>query len=537
MATTPIQDPRVGPPRIPLVTSMENRGTSVRQDARLVNAFAEKTGAGELHVYKRPGTAVHTTLSGAGRGVFNWNGDIFAVFGAALYKNGVSLGAVTATGGNFTFSSTLGETPTLFLKNTTNAYTYNTTDGLDAVAAATTYSVTGDTHTSTTIDGILPNTTGLVADASIEGSGIAAFTYIVSVDSASAITISEATTSTVNDTPLTIITPGYNAATVPGQVYLDATTYVMDSSARIYGSELNDCTTWDALNNLVAQIEPDGGVALAKQLVYVVAFKEFSTEVFFDKANAVGSPLGTVQGAKVNYGCRDAGTVQDLDGTLIWVSKTKNGTLAVHSLDGLKAQQVSHPAVDRLLHASTFTGCYSLAVKLGGHKFYILTLPASNLTLVLEPTSGIWSQWTDADGNYFPFVSAAATSAQEVLLQHEDDGKLYTLSMGNTNDAGSVIPVDIYTPNWDGQTSRGKYVRRLDFVGDHTPGCVLFVRTNDFDYRADRWTNYRMVDMGEQRPNLREGGTFSRRAFHIHHIADTALRLEAIEAHLLLGDI
>ena len=508
----------------------------MREDARLVNAFAEKAGTGELHVYKRPGTEVHTTLSGAGRGLFNWNGDIFAVFGAALYKNGVSLGAVAAAGGDFTFSSTLGETPTLFLKNTTNAYTYNTTDGLDAVVAATTYSVTGDTHATVTIDGILPNTTGFVADASIEGSGIPGFAYIVSVDSASAITISEATTSTLNDTPLTVVTPGYHAATVPGQVYLDATTYVMDSSARIYGSELNDCTTWDALNNLVAQIEPDGGVALAKQLVYVVAFKGLSTEVFFDKANAVGSPLGTVQGAKINHGCRDAGTVQDLDGTLFWVSQTKNGTVAVHSLEGLKAQPVGSPSVDRLLQASDFTGCYSLSLKLGGHKFYVLTLPASNVTLALETTSGIWSQWTDVSGNYFPFNHNAATSDQEVLLQHVSDGKLYTFSLENTNDAGAVIPVDIYSPNWDGQTSIRKYVRRLDFVGDHTPGCMLYVRFNDSDYRHDRWTNYRVVDMSVSRPNLRECGTFSRRAFHIRHTADTPLRLEAIEAHLLLGE-
>lgn len=507
----------------------------MRQDARLINAFAEKAATGELHVYKRPGTAVHTTLSGAGRGLYNWNGDIFAVFGSTLYKNGVSLGAVAAAGGEFTFSSTLGETPTLFLKNTTNAYTYNTTDGLDAVVASQTFSVTGDTHSSTLIDGILPNTTGFVADASVEGSGIPSFTYIVTVDSASAITISEAATTTLNDTPLVVTTDGYKGTTVPGQAYLDATTYVMDSSARIYGSELNDCTTWDALNNLIAQIEPDGGVALAKQLVYVIAFKEFSTEVFFDRANAVGSPLGPVQGAKVNYGCRDAGTVQELDGVLIWVSQTRNGTLAVHSLDGLKAQQVSTPSVDKVLHASDFTGCYALGVKLAGHKFYVLTLPASNLTLVLEPGSGLWFQWTDADGNYFPFKHSAATSDQEVLLQHATDGKLYTLSMENTNDAGAIIPVDIYTPNWDGGTAVRKWARRLDFIGDRTPGCILFVRSNDHDYKEDSWTNYRMVDMGEQRPNLRECGTFSQRAFHIHHLADTALRLESIEASLLLG--
>ena len=69
---------------------------------------------------------------------------------------------------------------------------------------------------------------------------------------------------------------------VKGWAYLDGTTYVARPDAGIQGDALNDPQTWDPLNVIIAQIEPDKGVGLAKQLVYVVIFKQWSTEIYYD---------------------------------------------------------------------------------------------------------------------------------------------------------------------------------------------------------------------------------------------------------------
>ena len=530
-------DQRQGPPRLPLVNSLGNRGVLSREDARLVNAFAEKGKDGKIRVVKRPGTSVDTTLSGAGLGVYNWLGDIYAVFGTTLYKNGSSLGTVDATGTVYTFSSCLGETPTLFLQNGVKSYTYNATDGLDAVALATTISVTGDTHTTAVIDGIAPNTTGITVLSSVTGSGVPIGAYVVTVDGANQVTISVPTTSTINDTALEFRNAGYPTATVPGVAYLDATTYVMDSSARVYGSELNDLSTWDALNNLVAQIEPDGGVCLAKQLVYVIAFKQWSTEVFYDAGNAVGSPLAPVQGAKVNFGCRAAGTVQEVEGVLIWVSSTRAGAVGAHTMEGLKAVAIDDPATSRLLQSVSYTGCYSFGCRIGAHKLYVVTFPASNLTLCYELGSGLWSQWTDSSGNYFPFIAACAKSDHEVILQHATDGKLYLLKATTYLDAGAALPVDVYTPNWDGGVKRVKTLNRLDLIADQTPGSVVTVRSNDADYDPTKWSNPRTMDLSRRAPNLPQGGSFHTRAYHIRHVCNTPLRVEAFELDVWLGTV
>ena len=81
-----------------------------------------------------------------------------------------------------------------------------------------------------------------------------------------------------NGTTVTKITDAdYPATTVRGIAYLDGTYYVMTPDAKIYGSDLNSPTSWTALNFLVAQMEPDGGVYLGRILNYIVAFGTYTT--------------------------------------------------------------------------------------------------------------------------------------------------------------------------------------------------------------------------------------------------------------------
>lgn len=329
----------------------------------------------------------------------------------------------------------------------------------------------------------------------------------------------------------------YPATTVPGAAYLDATTYVMDEDANIYGSDINDPTAWDALNLIKAQIEPDKGVALHSQLVYVVAFKQWSTEVFYDAANASGSPLGSVAGAKVNAGCRAAGSIQDIDGALVWISATRTGQVGVMLMDNLKASQISTPAIERLLHDADFTTVHSLKAKLGGHRFYIVTMVNSNLTLVYDLSTGLWAQWFGLGVDYFPFLASTFDNDQQTIIQHNTNGKLYQLDLSQYTDDGTIIEFDIYTPNYDGNTRKKKTLNILDVVSDQTPGSVLELRCNDYDYDPKKWTNFRSVDLSLPRPMLENCGTFRRRAYHLRHRKNTALRIKALELWLLLGTL
>ena len=465
------------PKRLPLVIEPGNRDETSVRDSKLINGYLEvNEESKEVHLYNRPGLtwAYTPAASAAGRGVYNWNGVLYAIVGSSLYQfDGVSTwtakGTVDTTGGVYTFDTTKGATPRLVLNNGVKAYYYSDAGGFSQIT-----------------DPDFP-TTGLCK----------------------------------------------------GSPYLDGTTYVMTTAAAIQGSGLNDPTSWAADNSIQAYIESDLGVRLAKQLVYIVALKTNSVEVFYDAGNSTGSPLGRVPGQKVSWGCRSGDSVHTLEGDLFWLSRTTSGSVGAMMMSNVKAEPISTSSVERLLQVADYTTVYSWAVRVDGHKFYGVTLKNSNLTLVYDATSQHWAQWTDSNGNYLPIVDSTVGLDNQPLVQMEGTGQLFkvdtTRAYDTLDNAGTVglIPVDIITPNFDAGTTRGKYLNRLEVVGDQTPGSVLQMRFNDNDYAPDSWSPFFTLDMAQKRPQLDSLGTFSRRAFHFRHVQAAPLRLSAVELNLL----
>ena len=460
------------PKRFPLIIQPENRDADTAKDAKLINAYVEREpGQQDPHLYKRPGLLqTGTTQSGAGLGVYNWLGDIYSIFGATMYKNGVALaGTLDTTGGVYRFSQSLGATRRMQFGNGVASYNYDS------------------------------------------GAGIVAIPY----------------------------TDNFPNPPVKGWAYLDGTTYVMNSDASVRGcAEINDPTDWsDILNRLTAQIEADGGVFLAQQLVYVVALGQWSTEVFYDAQNATASPLGPVQGAKINFGCANGDSVQDIDGTLFWLAINRSAAVQVIMVEQLKPTIVSSKALERILGAADLTSVYSFGIKYGGHRFYGITLVNENLTFVYDAAEKMWAQWTDTNGNYWPISSVTYQANVGTILQHESNGKLYLLDAAYTSDDGDAILTDIYTPNFDGGTRRRKQLNILGFLADQTAGSSLEVRYNDHDYDPAKWSNFRPVDLSVEKPFLENNGSFVRRAYHIRHRSNTRLRMQGLEMQVDLGTL
>lgn len=456
----------------PLIIEPSNRDDSTSKDAKLVNCYMETQPGGgkekEHWIYKRPGLQ-ELDLPGLGAasgfGTYNWRGDVYSIFGATMYKNGIALvGALNTAGGVYAFTSCLGATPRLIFGNGVKAYYYDS------------------------------------------GGGIVEITDV--------------------DFPLT----GF----VKGWAYLDGTIYVMRANAHIQGSGINDPSSWDNLNDILAQIEPDQGVALNKQLVYVIGMKQWSTEAFYDAGNATGSPLGAVQGAKVNYGCMTSGSVQDVDGSLIWVCISRTAGTQVMMMDQLKAQIISTKPIERLLQNIDWTTTFSWQLAMDGHRFYVVTSKVSNLTLAYDLDEQMWHQWTDVDGNYMPIVASTFDSSQRAILQHESNGKLYYSNSLYTNDNGVRIVSDIITPLFDGAApAKPKTLYREFFEGDRVRGSVLEVRKSDDDYRT--WSNPRTVNLDQDRPYLDVGDTFYRRAQWFRHQSNTRMRLKAVSLQIEMG--
>ncbi len=465
----------VVPPRLPLVVLTASRDDTFTRDSGLVNCYIERTVQNEIFIIKRGGLllANQTAAFGnLGRGVYRWRGDVYSIFAGTLYRNNV----VVATG----------------LNELGGVYRF---------------------------ESILGATPKLVIN-----NGKKTYAYTVGGGLTSA---------------LDVIDVDFPSLTVKGPVYLNGTLFVMNTSAEIWNSAVNDITnvtSWGALNFIASQAEPDAGVALAKQLVYVVAFNEWSTEFFYYAGTPSGSPLGVSQGSKVTHGCLNADSVQSSDDQLFWLSTSKEASKPqVSMLDQGTHSIISTPAIERLLNGCTTSNVYSMHLKLDGHSFYVLTFPIDNLTIVYDIKEQLWHRWTDAYGRYFPYVSSTSDSSGNIILQHEENGSIYYFNSSYYTDDDEAMAVDIYTPIFDANTVRRKILNSLTLVGDQTVGSVVQVRHSDNDYLS--WSNFRTLNMGTRCPTLGKCGTFKRRAYHLKHRSATPMRLQYADVEYDLGTL
>lgn len=318
----------------------------------------------------------------------------------------------------------------------------------------------------------------------------------------------------------------------PGAAFLDGTMYVMTNPNRICGSAVNDLSTWNTLNNINAQMQPEAGVALFKQLSYVVALKKASTEGFYDNGNPTGSPLNRSEGTFLPFGCKNANTLQVIEDAALWV--TSGSGVSVMLLENMRPKIVSTPPVERLLHQLNFTNCFSWSLRISGHRFYVLTEKDNNITIVYDLTTDEWFQWTTPTNNYLPFTGSTNNALDQCIVQHED-GSLWQVESTIFTDNLVSFPFECYTPSWDGGIQFPKTLNRMDIVADQASSGVLQVRVSDDDYKT--WSNFRSIDLSKDKKALHDCGTFQKRAWHVKYLAPTGLRLKAIElTGLMLGD-
>lgn len=227
------------------------------------------------------------------------------------------------------------------------------------------------------------------------------------------VTVVPAITYTVAGSPATPATGTITAAvvggTVPGIAYINGYFCVMDTTGIIWNSDGDDPTTWGALNFIAAENEPGAGVAIAKTQNFVVAFKQWSSEFFYDAQNPTGSPLSPVPNGFTQVGCASGDSVATIDDALLFISQSRQAGRGVYLMVGTQQQKVSTPSIDRVLNADTLATVYAYCVKLDGHPLYVLTLVASNITIVYDLDSKMWTQWSS-------LTFGASVSVSSIIL-------------------------------------------------------------------------------------------------------------------------
>lgn len=192
-----------------------------------------------------------------------------------------------------------------------------------------------------------------------------------------------------------IVDADYPINTVRGCAFMDGFFFVMTPKGEIQQSALENAASWAALDFIQSQNDPGKGVFLSKVQNYIVAFKEWAIEFFYNAGNPTGSVLSPVQNATVQVGCASDGSVQDMAGTIVFMGQTKNGFgRSIFSLNGTSPQKISSPQLDKILDSSNLETVYSWSAQVGSHMLYGVTLVDKEKTLVYDFSTQQWSFFT-----------------------------------------------------------------------------------------------------------------------------------------------
>ena len=465
-------------------------------------------------------TAVTSGLLRAGQGIT----------GTGVTTNTQIVGQLTAT-------NTAAATTTISAGGVVNTNQINVTS-LTGIVAGQFVSGTGlpaNTFVSSISGGIITLTNNFTSS----GSGTYNFytagqqgTYQVTISQ----TVSSTTITAAVGTPAvaTAVLNAFPANPVSGLVYLDGYVFAMDSTATVWQSDLEDPTSWGAINFITVLGEPDLGVGIAKHYNYLVAFKQWTTEFLYDNANPVGSVLLINQSARIELGCASGDSIQQLEETVIWMSSTKEGGRGIAMLDGLKAHNISTKPVETFLNASNLSGVYSWVYKISGHTFYGLVLTDQNVTLVYDLNEKEWHLWTTnkqyigGGENYFEcsFVTPFPVNSNNYYVLDAVNGLMFTLSPNYYVDPFGPVTMRIVTQSSNLDTFERKTNSQITILGD-VINDVISLRHSDDDYNT--WSNYRDLNLALDKPALYNLGSFKRRAYEFLYTGSYPLRLESAQ--------
>lgn len=236
-------------------------------------------------------------------------------------------------------------------------------------------------------------------------------------------------------TTLTAITDvDYPATTVRGVVYLDKRFFVCTPAGLIYQSAEEDATSWAALEFVGAKTEPDQAVFLVKYKDYVMVLKEWSTEFFYDAANATGSILAPVRNMFFRIGCAHDGSVKETAGSVIWMGVTKDGFgRSIYRMVDGSPQKISTSEVDKILDSDDLSSVSCWTGKLAAHEFYGINL--SSTSLACDLTTGIWSVFTYlTTGGVNKTITAISTAGVVTSTAHGySDGDIIKVVSTNSD--------------------------------------------------------------------------------------------------------
>ena len=327
---------------------------------------------------------------------------------------------------------------------------------------------------------------------------------------------------------------GFPSPHIAQPCYLDGYVFLAaKETADVYNSYTVHPWSWNPGEFISADSFSGVITALARYNNYLSAFGEDNMELFYDAANATGSPLKRHDSFIMQTGTPAPYAIIQSEMMMAWVGTSSLGGKTIWLMDGFDPNDIGNVYISRLLTAETNPqDIRGYGLRLDGHLFFVLMLPTANKTLVLDIGTTLWYEWA-YDGVDFPFIFYT-TKNETIVVQH-NNGELFSLLKSNYVDTVDTVavPIDmtVITSKIDFDNRYRKFIHSIDLIGDlNTTTCT--VQWSDDDYQT--WNTGYSLSLAT-RPRITQAGTTRRRAFKITHTDNTPCRLEGLELVVTQG--
>ncbi len=284
--------------------------------------------------------------------------------------------------------------------------------------------------------------------------------------------------------------PGNNGISLArGGVSLDGYFFAMDINSQIHNSNLNDITTWTALDFITAERESDIGVFLGRQGDDLAAIGSKSIEYFYNAGNASGSPLARRQGIFHSVGSLWPNAICQVGQVIYFVGvEPGSGWCAVYRMENLQIVKISTRDIEKRIPSAPYFDLSDedttnhqlwLCPCTLGDSFGLLLTKDNEFTYYWHAESGKWTRWEygstvthvgGTSGNWndvLPIVAYNGTTETEggspdSLYQLTNGRVVYEGSTDNDalDDWESTNSPNVYMqfPRWDAGTDQKKII-------------------------------------------------------------------------------
>ena len=253
--------------------------------------------------------------------------------------------------------------------------------------------------------------------------------------------VSDSATYVYDGTLAQITDPDYLGATGIG--FLDGfLLFIEPNSDRFYSSDLNDATSYDALNFATAEGAPDKLVGIIVDHQQIILAGKETTEIWWN-AGLTGFPFERTPQGVIETGCAAGLSLAKADNSVFWL----DDDLIVRALRDLTPTRVSQHGVEEAIAGySRVDDARAFTFTEGGHIFYVLTFPTAQATWVYDITTQEWHE-RQSLGRTRWLVDHYARANNQHIVAKLDSNQLGIMSADVYTEFGEELPMIWSYPN------------------------------------------------------------------------------------------